>query len=70
MYEHLFTVEEVNRRVLEGMPFRDAYVQVGKEVENGEFKADKRIAHTHLGSIGNLSNNEIKTKMDNLCKEF
>ncbi len=63
-YEYLFTVEEVNRRVLDGVPFRDAYKDVGLEVASGEFKAQKNVAHTHIGSIGNLSNFEIKSKME------
>lgn len=63
-YEYLFTVEEVNRRVLEGMPFRDAYKEVGNEVNKGNFVAKKEIAHTHKGSIGNLSNSEIRSKLN------
>lgn len=63
LYDYLFTVEEVNRRVLMGMPFRDAYKQVGEEVNNGIFKANKNITHTHKGSIGNLATIEIKNKM-------
>ncbi|MFA5642301.1 MAG: argininosuccinate lyase [Bacteroidales bacterium] len=63
-YEYLFTVEEVNRRVLDGVPFRDAYKEVGREVASGEFKAQKKVVHTHIGSIGNLSNLEIKHKME------
>ncbi len=63
-YDYLFTVEEVNRRVLAGTPFRDAYREVGEEVNSGEFKTKGEIAHTHKGSIGNLSNSEIKSKMD------
>lgn len=63
-YDYLFTVEEVNRRVLEGMPFRDAYKEVGIEVNSGNFMAKKEIAHTHKGSIGNLSNSEIRSKLN------
>ena len=59
----LFTVEEVNRRVLDGMPFRDAYRSVGIEVNEGKFKFNGELAHTHKGSIGNLCNSEIKDKM-------
>lgn len=60
-YDYLFTVEEVNRLVLEGIPFRDAYRQVGMAVENGEFKADRQIKHTHEGSIGNLMLSDIRS---------
>lgn len=59
-YDLLFTVEEVNKRVLEGMPFRDAYKKVAQVVQSGEYVADRTIAHTHVGSIGNLANERIK----------
>ncbi len=62
-YMYLFTVEEVNRRVLEGMPFRDAYKSVGIEVNRGEFKFSGELNHTHKGSIGNLCTEEIREKM-------
>ena len=63
IYDYLFSVEEVNRRVLDGIPFRDAYKQVGLEIEKGIFKPNKEIFHTHEGSIGNLCTQEIKNKM-------
>jgi argininosuccinate lyase len=69
-YEYLFTVEEVNRRVLAGTPFRDAYKEVGLEVNSGKFRAEKEIAHTHKGSIGNLSNFEIRSKMNAALELF
>ena len=59
LYCHLFTVEEVNRRVLEGTPFRDAYRQVGIEVNEGSFHHEGELHHTHIGSIGNLCNEKI-----------
>ncbi|MBO7269370.1 MAG: argininosuccinate lyase, partial [Bacteroidales bacterium] len=52
-YMYLFTVEEVNRRVLEGMPFREAYRSVGIEVNEGKFQFSGELNHTHKGSIGN-----------------
>lgn len=52
-YKYMFTVEEVNRLVLAGMPFRDAYKSVGLAVEDGTFCADRNLRHTHTGSIGN-----------------
>lgn len=61
-YDYLFTVEEVNRRVLGGVPFRDAYRQVGTEVAEGRFVADRSLTHTHAGSIGNLCTEEVKKK--------
>ncbi|HEY0769576.1 MAG TPA: argininosuccinate lyase, partial [Sphingobacteriaceae bacterium] len=58
-YLYLFSVEAVNELVLQGVPFREAYKQVGMEIENGEFKAPEKVEHTHEGSIGNLCNKEI-----------
>ena len=69
-YALMFSVEEVNRRVLAGMPFRDAYKQVGLEIEAGEFKPDKQVAHTHEGSIGNLCNDRIAQLMQTVVKGF
>ena len=63
-YDYLFTVEEVNRLVLDGVPFREAYKTVGKQVKSGTFTAKREVAHTHKGSIGNLCNSEIKAKME------
>ena len=63
IYDYLFTVEEVNRRALSGMPFRDAYKSVGIEVNEGKFHAEKSVHHTHAGSIGNLCNDRIAAKM-------
>ncbi|WP_258104389.1 argininosuccinate lyase [Marinoscillum sp. MHG1-6] len=58
-YDYLFTVELVNELVLEGMPFRDAYKEVGKRVEEGTYEANRKVSHTHLGSLGNLGNEKI-----------
>lgn len=64
IYTYLFTVEEVNKRVLEGMPFREAYKEVGIEVNQGKFKYEaKQLNHVHKGSLGNLCTQEIKDKM-------
>ena len=73
IYDYLFTVEEVNRRVLEGTPFRDAYKAVGTEVNNGTFRYGdgsapepaSELQHTHIGSIGNLATESIRKKMEN-----
>lgn len=62
-YDYIFSVEEVNRRVLAGIPFREAYKSVGKEINSGRFSKNKEINHTHTGSIGNLCNKEIREKM-------
>lgn len=69
-YAYLFSVEEVNRLTLSGTPFRDAYKQVGLAIEKGEFNPDKKVNHTHEGSIGNLSNTEITNSLDNILKSF
>ena len=69
-YSLLFSVEEVNRRVLAGVPFRDAYKQVGLEIEAGMFVADKHVHHTHEGSIGNLCNSEIAALMQKAVDGF
>jgi len=69
-YDAVFSVEEVNRLVLEGVPFREAYRQVGAAIENGTFKADRHLHHTHEGSMGNLCNDRITGLMDRLISEF
>jgi argininosuccinate lyase len=69
-YAYLFSVEEVNRLVLNGTPFRDAYKQVGLAIEQGNFNPDKKVNHTHEGSIGNLGNEQITAAMDNLLGNF
>jgi argininosuccinate lyase len=63
-YNYLFTVEDVNRLALNGMPFREAYRTVGMQVQNGEYTPTKSVHHTHEGSIGNLCNDRIAAKMD------
>ena len=69
-YALLFSVEEVNRRVVEGVPFRDAYKQVGLEIEAGKFVARKEVHHTHEGSIGNLCNDRIADMMREVMASF
>ena len=69
-YAYLFSVEEVNRMVLNGTPFRDAYKQVGAAIEKGEFNPDKTVNHTHEGSIGNLGNEQITASMNKVVKSF
>ncbi len=63
-YNYLFTVEDVNRLVLGGVPFRDAYKTVGMQVQKGTYKPTREVHHTHEGSIGNLCTEEIKKKME------
>ncbi len=62
-YDYLFTVEEVNELVQQGVPFRDAYRIIGQKVESGEFRPNKEVRHSHLGSIGNLALDRITEKM-------
>ena len=69
-YSLLFSVEEVNRRVLAGMPFRDAYKQVGLDIEAGKFIPSKSVNHTHEGSIGNLWNESITAMMRSVIGSF
>ncbi len=70
-YDLLFSVEQVNKLVLEGMTFRDAYVKVGNMIDKGEFKAPSReLNHTHLGSIGNLGLNQIKEQLKTILDKF
>ena len=69
-YSLLFSVEEVNRRVLAGMPFRDAYKQVGLDIEADKFGPSKSVNHTHEGSIGNLCNEPIAAMMRSVIGSF
>ena len=69
-YDYIFSVEEVNKLVLQGIPFREAYKQIGEQIESGMFKPEKKVNHSHEGSIGNLCLQEIHIKKDNLVESF
>ena len=69
-YTYLFSVEEVNKSVLNGTPFRDAYKQIGLDIEAGNFNPEKTVNHTHEGSIGNLQNQQITEAMDKVISNF
>ena len=70
-YKHLFSVEVVNELVLQGVPFRDAYKQVGQDIEAGNFVPNQtKVAHSHEGSIGNLCLPEIEEKLDKQVNRF
>ena len=69
-YAYLFSVDEVNKLVLGGLPFRDAYKQVGLAIEQGNFDPEKKALHTHEGSIGNLNNEQINAALNTLVKSF
>ena len=70
MYRYLFSVESVNREVLAGVPFRDAYRKIGQQIAEGTFEPSRTIKHTHEGSIGNLCNDQIAEKMNFIIKSF
>lgn len=69
-YNLIFSVEKVNELVLQGIPFRDAYKQVGLEIEAGNFIPDKKVRHTHEGSIGNLCNDQIESMKRQIISDF
>jgi len=69
-FKYLFSVEEVNRLVVSGMPFREAYIKVGKDIENGTFNPDFTLNHTHEGSLGNLCLAEINTMFQKIRSGF
>ena len=69
-YQFLFSVEEVNKLVLQGVPFRDAYKKIGIEIEQGHFTYSTTVNHTHEGSIGNLCNEQITAMMDKVLQRF
>ena len=70
IYDYLFSVEAVNELVLQGMSFREAYQEVGKMIQDGEFKPKKELDHTSAGTIGNLNNQYLVELMDEQSKSF
>lgn len=70
IYQHLFSVEEVNKLVLQGITFRAAYKQVGIQIENNTFTTDYTLNHCHIGSLGNLCLDEIQSNMSELISTF
>ena len=69
-YKFLFSVEEVNKLVLQGMPFRDAYKKVGFDIEQGKYNPDTTVQHTHEGSIGNLCLEKVTESMNGIIRGF
>ena len=69
-YDYLFTVEDVNRLVLAGVPFREAYKQVGMAVQRGEYHPTREVHHTHEGSIGNLCTAQLRRMMERVMSKF
>jgi len=69
-YKFLFSVEEVNKLVLSGVPFRDAYKRIGIDIEKGKYAPEKTVEHTHEGSIGNLNHSDVNKMMDDVLAQF
>ncbi|MEP6951251.1 MAG: argininosuccinate lyase [Ginsengibacter sp.] len=69
-YKYLFSVEEMNKLVLQGTPFRDAYKKIAADIENNKFSYDAHLDHVHIGSIGNLQNTAIQQMMNNILSRF
>lgn len=70
MYQYMFSVEVVNKSVLDGMPFRDAYKKIGDDINDGTYEPLMDLNHTHEGSIGNLCNDKVVTAMDEVIRQF
>ena len=69
-YKFVYSVEDVNRLVMQGVPFRDAYKQVGMSIQSGNYEPDRRIEHSHAGSLGNLCLPQIRQKMKSVVDLF
>jgi argininosuccinate lyase len=69
-YKYLFSVEEMNKLVLQGIPLRDAYKKIGTDIENNRFVYSVQVSHTHEGSIGNLQNTSIQNMMNEILSRF
>lgn len=69
-YDYLFSVEVVNNEVLKGVPFREAYRNIGEAIENGTFQPQREVHHTHEGSIGNLCNDQIERMFEDVKAAF
>jgi argininosuccinate lyase len=69
-YDYVFSVEEVNRLVLQGIPFRDAYKIIGEQIEKGEYRPVQSVHHTHEGSIGNLCLDKISERKNIIMAGF
>jgi argininosuccinate lyase len=69
-YKFLFSVEEVNKLVLQGMPFRDAYKKVGLDIESNQYHPERNVNHSHEGSIGNLQLDKVADAMKKTIESF
>lgn len=69
-FDELFSVDEINKLVVQGIPFRDAYKQVGNAINNGQFKPERNLSHTHEGSINSLCTEQIKAMMQSTLEKL
>ena len=69
-YKYIFSVEAVHQEVLKGLPFREAYRSISRQIKQGKFKIPEKLSYTHEGSIGNLGNKKIKQAMETAIKDF
>jgi len=70
LYNTIFSTEEVNRLVKQGIPFRDAYKAVSQMVKTSTFSKTHLAEYVHEGSIGNLCNKEIAEIFESRMKTF
>ncbi len=70
LYNSIYSTEEVNRMVRKGIPFRDAYKSVAENLKKGSFSKTSLPEYTHEGSVGNLSNNEIREIFESRIVSF
>ncbi len=70
LYQYLFSVEEVNKLVDSGVPFRDAYRKIAQDIKTGNYHPERMVRHSHEGSIGNLCNDKIALRMKRILQEF
>ena len=69
-YQYVFSVEEVNKLVQQGVPFREAYKEIGKQINDGSYKPAREVNHTHEGSLGNLCLEQISERMQLIIRSF
>jgi argininosuccinate lyase len=70
VYKHISSVDKVNQLVMKGVPFREAYQEIARQIRNQTFTPEDTIVHSHEGSLGNLSLEDIRQKMDTRLKSF
>ncbi len=70
MYKYMFSVEEVNQKVIDGSSFRDAYREVASDIDEGRYRPGRDHSYTHLGSIGNPGTEAVKAKLEKAVEGF